>query len=579
MWKLISLVGQDDADILPHFLEHYRSLGIGELNVFLHGTWTGANLAPLRSADVVIAGVLPAGADVDVTSSALDAYTRRFEDEWVVIVEPDEFLELPYETLEQTVAALQSLGADELPATVLQRAAPDGRLAALSGEARPSEVFPCYDFRLAERMDGPEPIRKTKYPLVRVATGLRLPGNAHLPHTGRASAYHPIRGVLHHYHWRDRLSGAVGQGQLRIADQYEHDAYRRWLEAHDFCVPAEGLRRYSRKALFHEGHLICPTVRQSEASAALEQCRLSHWGAAEELSNAERQVAAIPNAVAQVDEGAAAYLDRRWLLTPPGRIALVTIELQGMYRSGGIGTAMAALAERLSSAGHEVHVVYCPFIGPPSLEARWVEYWSARGVRIHYLPIFKDQNRHTPPDELALKVADLLQSNEWDVIHFHETCGLGAAALLLRSAGLAFQDSRIVVTAHGPTTWHRRGNSLAWNRQEALHVLLESICVEFADVIVCPSAYMVEWLQKNLPSPVSRVVVPNCLTGESRRFGRVPAERRSVRKIVFFGRLEFRKGIDLFTDAIDRVLASGRHDFEVVLLGRAEGEMADQLTA
>ena len=58
---------------------------------------------------------------------------------------------------------------------------------------------------------------------------------------------------------------------------------------------------------------------------------------------------------------ALSYLDRRGLFARPGKIALVTPEILGLRRTGGIGTAMTALAERLAGAGHEVHVYFSPY--------------------------------------------------------------------------------------------------------------------------------------------------------------------------------------------------------------------------
>jgi hypothetical protein len=47
----------------------------------------------------------------------------------------------------------------------------------------------------------------------------------------------------------------------------------------------------------------------------------------------------------------------------------------------------------------------------------------------------------------------------------------------------------------------------------------------------------------------------------------VPTTERPVEKIVFFGRIELRKGLDRFLSAIEIVLAGGYSDFEVIFLG------------
>ncbi len=579
MYKLISFVGQDDSDILPHFLAHYRKLGISAFHVFLRGTWSDADLEPLRADDVVIAGVAQAPHDDAYAFLDQERYAKRFQGEWLIFAKADAFLELPFDSLDETVASLRAFGISELPATLLQRAHAEGKLASLSDEGSPSELYDHYDFGLAERMQVEAPIPKTTYPLAYVGESFRLSGGNHLPHSGQASAHLPIRGVLHHYAWRDCIVDMAADKRELSDDQVDGDELQSWLAEHDFCLPTEGLKPYSRDALFDAGYLIRPTDAELETAVALEKCRETRWQTGDRQVEAHGPAERISPAAEQVDERAPAYLDRQWLTAPPGRIALVTMELPATIRTGGIGTAMAALADRLSAAGHEVHLLYCPFSAGASLPKQLVDHWRARGVATHFLPRYTGLNGHAHPYEHALSIADALKDGDWDVIHFHEACGDAAGVLLLRAAGLAFQDTKIVVTAHGATAWHRRGNFLPWSPDEAMYTQLESISSALADVIVSPSAYMVDWLKKHLPSDTPHIVVPNCLTGESRRFGRVSAEKRKVARVVFFGRVEFRKGIDVFADAIDHVLASGLEDFEVIFLGRSDGAVAEQLAA
>ena len=120
---------------------------------------------------------------------------------------------------------------------------------------------------------------------------------------------------------------------------------------------------------------------------------------------------------------------------------------------------------------------------------------------------------------------------------------------------------------HGPTRWHRDGNLLPWASHEAETSHLEAISIDLADVVIFPSVYIERWAARNFPSRAVRVVVPNSLSGESRRFGRISSARRLVEKVVFFGRIELRKGIDRFISAIEAVLASGASNFEVIFLG------------
>jgi glycosyltransferase involved in cell wall biosynthesis len=87
-------------------------------------------------------------------------------------------------------------------------------------------------------------------------------------------------------------------------------------------------------------------------------------------------------------------------------------------------------------------------------------------------------------------------------------------------------------------------------------------------LVIYPSRYMEEWCRRYYPNTAPYLILPNAMVGETRRFKPVERSRRTIKKVVFFGRIELRKGIDVFLDAIEGVLRAGRSDFEVIFLGR-----------
>lgn len=554
--RLVSFVGQNDSDILPFFLDHYRRLGIGAFHIIVHGTWSKAELAPLYAGDVTIEGIVSEAYDGELRRSALDAVARQFVGEWILVVDADEFMELPYTSLERTIEAMIELGMQELPANLLQRAAPDGVLHTLS-EGPPEELFTCYDYRLAERMGTEFPVWKSKYTLVRVGPAFCLHQGSHHPSNGRAAMHVPIRGVLHHFKWRDRLLRSIARQRGEVGkqqgNQEEQNAYHRWLYTNNQRLPTEGLRPCSRSALLREGHLIVPTRSELNLWSTLRKAR----------EGGQPTAGSLPNALPQPEIG---MLDRKGFGVLPGRIALVTNDLLGLRRTGGIGTAMTALAERLGAEGHDVHVFLCPW-GHHNWHKIWTDHWSARHCQVHYHPLREGWST----SDASMLIADTLNATDWDVIHFAENGGLGAPVLLLRAAGLAFQNTQVVITAHGPTRWARHGNLLPWTDSEALGSELEERSFELGDSVVCPSEYIAEWCRNWYAMRAAPIVVPNSMTGETRRFGRGRMGPRPIERIVFFGRIELRKGIDRFLAAIDRVLADGLSDFEVVFMGSFAG--------
>jgi hypothetical protein len=274
MHNLISFVGQGDCDILGPFLDHYRKLGIDAFHIFIHGDWTQTDLGPLRAADVTIAGVVQAAFEGAAKSAAIEAYAEGLDAEWLIVVDADEFLELPYATLKETIGALDLIGLDELPCVILPRASADGSLPALAAGVSLDTLFPCYDYRLADRMGPGLPTSKSRYPLMRLGAQFAPSGRHHQPSSGRPSAHIPIRGVLHHFKWRDGLlssrSGASRAGPER---RRQEDAYRFWLEQHDFRLPTTGLKPCGRPALFAAGHLVRPTRSEMSRLVALHTAR------------------------------------------------------------------------------------------------------------------------------------------------------------------------------------------------------------------------------------------------------------------------------------------------------------------
>ena len=440
MYSVISFFGQDDTDILPFFLEHYRALGPAKFHIFIHGDWTQAELAPLRAADVTVAGVVQSSFGAVMKLSAIEAYTGTLDTEWLIVVDADEFLELPCISLAATIKVLRRIGLDELPAFLLQRAAPDGSLPALPDRGPVDAVFPCYDYGLAERMGVPYPIWKNKYPLVRLGPQLRLSRGHHLPTAGRPSAHFPIRAVLHHFKWRDRLVRSTSRIRGEGSNQREQDAYRAWLENHAFRLPTVGLKRCNRAALFAAGYLVRPTSSELSRLSALRKASSSPWAVDRKTTNVLRTLQSLVPAIEQRRKTASSYLDRRWLFTRPGRIALVSSDILGLRRTGGIGTAMSALAERLAGAGHEVQVFLSPYADFPNLSPAWFRYWEARGVRIRHFPRRNTDGRFATTQDVSLGLCRVLDEDDWDVIHFPDAGGMAAAPLLLRAAGTRISE-------------------------------------------------------------------------------------------------------------------------------------------
>jgi glycosyltransferase involved in cell wall biosynthesis len=262
------------------------------------------------------------------------------------------------------------------------------------------------------------------------------------------------------------------------------------------------------------------------------------------------------------------------------RVCLATPEIAGPIFTGGVGTFYASLADSLVRSGHEVTIAYA--LGEHSEQGgigRWVDHYARHGVAL--VPV-----REGPvpveapgPRRRAYAVYRWLREREgeFDVVHFPEWQGVGFYALNAKRQGLAFADTSFVVVSHGPHLYAAPNHLRPVDHPDYMEYdFLERGCVEAADYLVSPSAFIQTWMRaEEWTLPERTFVHPYVLSPEFRRAaaerdsnGRAVGGRRDVRELVFFGRLDVLKGLDTFCAALDRLAASEVRPESVAFLGR-----------
>jgi len=530
-FPLVSFVCETDADLLPHFVAWYRRLGVDRFLLVMHGDWTeGARRSVLDLPGVECVATSDAPFTKHLKCDAITAVARRFIGRWVVFADADELLELPTADLPGMVAELEAAGIEELYATLLQRVAADGTLPEVSPDSDLDAVFPMFHPGLCEDMGLAVPAWKSKYPLARVGPSFKYQRGNHLPGNSRSVAHVPIRAVMHHFKWRGQLREAFARERGEGTNHGEMAVYRRWLEEHA-TLPMDGAKPCSREALEAEGWLRLPDEGERRTIEGLRS---------------ERACAAASNL----------------------RIGFVTFELGGPGTpNGGIATAISALAKLQAAHGIEVEVFYCPFHMPRELPALWFEYWSTFGVKLHYIPrLAPDEERTFETHEVEKAIVEAVQkAGPFDLLHFHDTQGFAAPFTMLKAAGLGFSGTTLAITTHGGTRWHNEPNGTAWDEVAYAHELVgQRLC----DAVVSPSAYLVEWNRALDALPGKTVVMPNVLEPESKSFARAARVPVVPECLAFFGRVEVRKGFDLFLAALAELAARTDLRPDVLVLGR-----------
>ena len=151
---------------------------------------------------------------------------------------------------------------------------------------------------------------------------------------------------------------------------------------------------------------------------------------------------------------------------------------------------------------------------------------------------------------------------EWDVIHFPDNTGIGYFSALGKHEGLALIDSRIVVGLHGADVeWAAMLNKRYPVDKYAVELgVFERRTAEWADAVVAPSDYMLEYVrQRGWAVPHNSFVIPNVVqvpavpSGDGSSAAATVGAVEPVTELVFFGRLEERKGTRLLIAALEHL--------------------------
>jgi glycosyltransferase involved in cell wall biosynthesis len=258
-------------------------------------------------------------------------------------------------------------------------------------------------------------------------------------------------------------------------------------------------------------------------------------------------------------------------------VCIVTSELIGPFKNGGVGTSMTGLAELLASDGLPVTVLYTGTVWAPEIKLeRWKKHYAARGIELEALSIDGMKSLAGPLRDCGFGIPslvyDYLSRRRFDVIHFNDCCGEGSLALAAKKLGLAFEDSLLVVALHSPSRWvFELNHVLPDNRLAAAFDYGERLSLACADVLWSPSEYLLDWVSAHrfeLPEQtfVQQYVMP------AAGYPEVTHGRTSIpNEIVFFGRLEERKGLRLFCNAIDALRDElAARNITVTFLGKPE---------
>lgn len=243
----------------------------------------------------------------------------------------------------------------------------------------------------------------------------------------------------------------------------------------------------------------------------------------------------------------------------PARVCILTKDIFGPIRNGGIGTSYYYLAIGLAQAGHSVTIVFPSQWGDDMPLEKWIPYYKKRNINLVIAPPSPvshsyGMDKHTRIARTAYDYL-IMHDGEFDIIHSHEMGGVAYYILNAKRQGIAFQKTLFCITTHSPTMWNVEGNSRVVNNTEDIIAnYMEQSCVAWADLVISPSQYMLRWCQKkgwNIDT--ARCCVQPHFLPEPRNIHAVPAAQMPVTELVYFGRIEERKGLEVLYRALLRM--------------------------
>ncbi|EPJ5820610.1 glycosyltransferase [Pluralibacter gergoviae] len=249
------------------------------------------------------------------------------------------------------------------------------------------------------------------------------------------------------------------------------------------------------------------------------------------------------------------------------KILIMTPDIEGPVRNGGIGTAFTALATTLSRRGYDVDVLYtCGEYSESSSStiSDWVHIYNSFGVNLLNTSLNTEINIDAPYfRKKSYSIFLWLQENNvYDTIISCEWQADLYYSLLSKKNGTDFHNTKFIINTHSSTLWADEGNyQLPYDQNHLELYYMEKMVVEMADMVVSPSQYLIDWmLGKDWKLPALRSVILNCepFSGFGKYIHSDISEKdaailTSKVELVFFGRLETRKGLDIFLRALKKL--------------------------
>jgi glycosyltransferase involved in cell wall biosynthesis len=259
------------------------------------------------------------------------------------------------------------------------------------------------------------------------------------------------------------------------------------------------------------------------------------------------------------------------------KVSFVATDFPGIiypHVTGGVSSFIGHLTTLLQDRDDDISIVVASSEHWP-IEEKWQSIYRSRGIKIIYAGE-PDFSMPVYPNPWTLRVGEQVTKalHDADIVYFQDWGGFGFDA----TSRARFQTGSrpcYVSVLHGGSAWVQEGDRELPNVPDYLYRhYFERYMIQYSDFVASPSRYMLSWVKEKgyvLP-PVDRVRALGLpLTGRPKRRERSDIAESPFKQLVFFGRLETRKGFEVFIRALLLLARTSRQTLmgleKVVLLG------------
>lgn len=281
---------------------------------------------------------------------------------------------------------------------------------------------------------------------------------------------------------------------------------------------------------------------------------------------------------------------------PPtvARIALlVTTEYEGIFRNGGIGTYYRTLSERLAAEDFYVVLLLCQsqekFGGESTIPAvkhifstsECMDVLELQPTHLAILSQLQDGEWVDYESYCALFFAQAITntfSNVYTYIEFPEMLGLGYRTVQAKRTGILGENCVVAVTLHSGQEWLQEAHARYthshpdWFWQTSHY---EQYSFEQADLAFFLSHFLKEKVEKYGWKTSHAKHLPYCFSVIEQPLKTITLRNDLQRLVdedkiplVFFGRLEERKGLFTFLEAIELLESNVVEKIHIIFVGK-----------